>query len=129
MLKDFAKNIGYDDPLEVSLSRIEALLLAEYKISKRAVALLCLQEDKGLTAEVASKEKDRINEILKIIEETKAHYSNPLTYIISVMQRTAYLGGYGLATGKDGSASACPFFGLARASRERNFVPFPDAFC
>lgn len=87
MLKDFAKNIGYDDPLEVSLSRIEALLLAEYKISKRAVALLCLQEDKGLTAEVASKEKDRINEILKIIEETKAHYSNPLTYIISLWRQ------------------------------------------
>ncbi len=87
MLKDFAKKLGYDDPLESSLSRIEALLSGEYKISKRSVALLLLQEDKGLFAEVKNKEKDKADEILKIIEETKAHYSSPLTYIISLWRQ------------------------------------------
>jgi len=83
MLKDFVKNIGYDDPLEVYLSKLEGLLASEYKISKRAVALLLFQEDEEITELVKKNEKDRIGPISDMIREAKFHYSNPLTYIIS----------------------------------------------
>lgn len=82
-MKDFVKNIGYDDPLEVYLSKLEGLLKSEYKISKRAVSLLLLQEDEEIFELVKKNEKDRIGVISDIIREAKSHYSNPLSYIIS----------------------------------------------
>ena len=87
MLREFPKRIGYDDPLEIYLSRLEALLLSDYKISKRAVSLLLLEEDKGILDLVQDKEKERANEILKIIQEAKAHYRHPLSYIISIRRQ------------------------------------------
>ena len=57
MLENFAKRIGYDDPLETYLSRIEELLLGDYFISKRSVALLLLQRDEELLRLVAGKGK------------------------------------------------------------------------
>src|SRR3989338_2481140 len=87
MLRDFAKQIGYDDPLEIYLSQIESLLLSEYRISKRALALLLVQEDKEMLAMVENKEKERIDKILKIIQEAKAHYVQPLAYIISLRRQ------------------------------------------
>ena len=83
MLKDFVKNIGYDDPLEVYLSKLEGLLKSEYKISKRAVSLLLLQEDEEIFELVKNGEKERIDSISDIVREAKSHYSHPLNYIIS----------------------------------------------
>ncbi len=83
MLKDFAKRIGYDDPLEIYLSKLESLILGDYTISKRAIALLLLQEDKDILALIKDKEKERMDEILEIVREAGAHYSHPLSYIIS----------------------------------------------
>lgn len=87
MLKDFPRKIGYDDPLEIYLSRLESLLLSDYKISKRSVCLLLLQEDREITDIVKEKERQRAAEILSIIQEAKAHYSQPLTYIISLRRQ------------------------------------------
>lgn len=83
MLRDFVKNIGYDDPLEVGLSRIEGFLLSDYRISKRSVALLLLQEDAEISEAVRRHEGDRAKDIFAIAEELKSHYSYPLTYIIT----------------------------------------------
>ena len=87
MLKDFAKKIGYDDPLEIYLTKLESFLLSDYEISKHSVALLLLQEDKEILDLVKDKERQSLNEILKIIQEAKAHYSQPLTYIISLCRQ------------------------------------------
>lgn len=87
MLKDFAKKIGYDDPLEVYLSRIESFLLSDYKISRRSIALLILQEDKETLAIVSDKEKERFKAISGVIEEAKAHYTHPLSYIIGIRRQ------------------------------------------
>ncbi len=87
MLKDFAKRIGYDDPLEIYLSRIESLLAGEYKISKRAICLLLLQEDRDILALVKDKESNTWDEIAKIIAEAKAHYHHPIAYIIGVRRQ------------------------------------------
>jgi len=87
MLSEFPKRIGYDDPLELYLSRLDALLRSDYKISRRALCLLLLQEDKEILEAVKDKEKDKADEIVKIIEEAKAHYAHPISYIISILRQ------------------------------------------
>ncbi|MDD4899412.1 MAG: nucleoside recognition domain-containing protein [Candidatus Omnitrophica bacterium] len=87
MSKSFAKHIGYDDPLEIYLSRLEGLLSADYRISRRSVALLILQEDKEILNLVQEKEKTHRQEIAGIIEEAKKHFSHPLNYIISLCRQ------------------------------------------
>ena len=85
MLKDFARHIGYDDPLEIYLSKLESLLTQDYRISKRSLALLILQEDKDTLSIIG--EKENTEAILKIIQEAKTHYSQPLSYIISIRRQ------------------------------------------
>ena len=63
MLKDFARKIGYDDPLEIYLSRLELSLSSDYRISKRAISLLLLEEDKEILGLVRDKEKEGIDAI------------------------------------------------------------------
>jgi ferrous iron transport protein B len=87
MLKDFAKKIGYDDPLEIYLTKLESFLVSDYRISKRSISLLLLQEDKEILDIVKDKEKEKINEILNIVQEVKTHYSQPLNYIISLRRQ------------------------------------------
>ena len=87
MLENFAKSIGYDDPLKIYLSKIEELLLGDYFISKRSVALLLLQRDEEVFGIVAKKENERLADIKKIISEAEHHYSHPLTYIISLRRQ------------------------------------------
>lgn len=87
MLRDLVKNIGYDDPLETYISKVNDLLSAEYGILKRSVALLILQEDKEILKLVKERETDNYGKILAIIQEAKSHYANPLSYIISVRRQ------------------------------------------
>jgi len=84
MLKDFARKIGYDDPLDIYLAKIESLLASDYKISKRSIALLLLQEDKQVLDIVKNKEKSGIDKIITIISEAKAHYLHSPSYIINL---------------------------------------------
>jgi len=88
MLEKFPKKIGYADTLEIYLSRLESLILSEYKISKRSIALLLLQEDQEMMRLVKEQEKERSEAIFKTIQEAKAHYSQPLGYIISQCRQT-----------------------------------------
>ena len=87
MLREFPRRIGYDDPLEILLSKLESLLLSDYKISKRSVSLLLIQEDRQTLDTVKDKEKERINGILSVMQEAKDHYSHPLNYIISLRRQ------------------------------------------
>lgn len=87
MLRGIPKKIGYDDPLEIYLSRLESYLLSDYKISKRSISLLLLQEDKDILETVKDKEKENIDKILNIIQEAKTHYSRPITYIVSLRRQ------------------------------------------
>jgi len=87
MLSDFSKRIGYDNPLEIYLSRLESLLLSDYRISKRAIALLLLQEDQEMLDLIKDKEGARQGDILGVIAEAKGRYSYPLSYIISMCRQ------------------------------------------
>ncbi|MFZ5801453.1 MAG: ferrous iron transporter B, partial [Candidatus Omnitrophota bacterium] len=86
MQHKFAKPYGYDDPLELYLSRIIAFLKSDYRITQRAVALLLLQEDEEILAEVEKREQD-FPVIRMIVNEAKRYYSQPLSYLISLRRQ------------------------------------------
>ncbi len=87
MLEAFPKHIGYEDPLEIYCSRIAALLQGNYGAATRAVALLLLQEDEEMTALVRKEEGARWPSLETIVQEAKKHYTEPLSYIISVCRQ------------------------------------------
>jgi len=86
MLEKFPKKIGYTDEIEFYITKIEKLLTYDYKIAKRAIALLLLQEDEEILELVKSKEKN-FKEILNIINELKNTYHQPISYIISILRQ------------------------------------------
>jgi ferrous iron transport protein B len=82
------KKVGYSDTLEIYLARLEELLKAkDYKISKRTLALLVLQEDEEILSLVEEKEGHDFNLIGGLIQEAKANYAQPLSYIISLRRQ------------------------------------------
>jgi len=84
--KKAARSIKYDEALESAIQRIEGILPGEYGLSKRAIALLLLQEDPGITALVNGQIKDDCKRLEKMVEETKKSYGQPLNYIINFGQ-------------------------------------------
>jgi ferrous iron transport protein B len=85
------KKIKYEDPvefsIEVALEQIESLLKENYILSKRAIGLLLLQEDKDIENSVREKDADNFGKIKDIIHETKEHYTHPLDYIITMRRQ------------------------------------------
>jgi ferrous iron transport protein B len=77
-------NLKYDEVIENSISEIMKNLKAEYVLSKKAIALLLLQEDKDIIENVRAKEGNGFIKIIDIIDKTKRHYERPLNYIISL---------------------------------------------
>jgi ferrous iron transport protein B len=74
------------DIFQISLETIELLLKAEYGISKRAMALLLLQEDSEISSLVRSKESEICDEIAKAVDAVKKYVHEPVSYVVS-MQR------------------------------------------
>ena len=85
------RKIKYEDPVEfsveIALERIESLLKEDYVLTKRAVGLLLLQEDKEIEDIVGDKDSDSFDKIKEIVGETKKHYSQPLDYIITMRRQ------------------------------------------
>ncbi|MEK6732507.1 MAG: ferrous iron transporter B [Candidatus Omnitrophota bacterium] len=80
-MSETCKYIG--DILETSLEKIENLLKADYGISKRSIGLLLLQDDEEIISLVKSNEPENLAQIMEIINHTKTHFHEPLSYIIS----------------------------------------------
>lgn len=85
------RKITYEDPvefsIEIAIEKIENIMEGGYRLSKRAIALLLLQEDKEIEILVKEKEGSRFEEIEKIIKDTKSHYSHPLNFIIAMRRQ------------------------------------------
>ncbi|MEK6528308.1 MAG: ferrous iron transporter B, partial [Nitrospirota bacterium] len=71
------------DILEISLEKLEGLLKGDYGISRRSIGLLLLQEDEEIISLIKSNDLESFNQIMKIVNQAKAHYHEPLSYIIS----------------------------------------------
>jgi len=77
-------NLTYDEVIENSICDIIKHLKADYILSKRAIALLLLQEDEDIVLKVQASEGSSFLKILEIINNLKKHYSRPVNYVISL---------------------------------------------
>ncbi|MFT9493547.1 nucleoside recognition domain-containing protein, partial [Anaerosolibacter sp.] len=80
-------SIAYDETIESAIVKIAEILQGEYILSKRAVALLLLQEDEDITENVKSNEGSNFIKISEIVDKTKNKYDRPLNYIISLSRQ------------------------------------------
>jgi ferrous iron transport protein B len=82
------RGIGYSDTLEIFISKIQELLKSgDYRITKRALVLLILQEDEEILRLVKLRDPESFHLIEKIIQEAKNSYSQPLNYIVSLRRQ------------------------------------------
>lgn len=81
--------VQYDVPIEEGIEAIISLLTEHYNISKRAVAVLLLQDDEDIERMVAQRESERWQRISSIVDDVKKRYDKPLSYIISMNRQRA----------------------------------------
>jgi ferrous iron transport protein B len=79
--------VEYDQLLESVVKKLEGVLRGQYNISRRSVALLLLQDDSAIRAEVREQMKADWPLAEEIIETTKKKYSQPLNYIITLARQ------------------------------------------
>ena len=73
----------YNQHIESALEKISQLLNEDYKLSKRAIGLLLLQDDHEIWEIVKTKEAKKFKKVEKIVAETRSKYSQPINYIVS----------------------------------------------
>lgn len=81
--------VEYHTLIEEALTKIETELHGTYQLTKRAIALLLLQNDAEVISLVQGQEGQDADTLLHIAEATRARFSQPLTYIIARAQRAA----------------------------------------
>lgn len=85
--------VTYDAPMEEAIAQICRLLQGKYPFTKRAVALLLLQGDAEIQAEVAAiEESESYKHIQEIIRQTQANYRRPLNFVIAQLRQQAATG-------------------------------------
>ena len=81
--------IQYHALIEQALASIETQLRSTYQLSKRAIALLVLQNDAEVVALVREQEGARADQVMQVLTSTQARFSQPLTYVIARQQQEA----------------------------------------
>ncbi|MEE9399569.1 MAG: ferrous iron transporter B [Dehalococcoidales bacterium] len=87
MLETKVMPLKYDDFLESALSHIEQVLGDTYGVSKRAVGLLLLQGDSQIERLVKRREGLVYASVHEIVNETRANYNQPLSYVIALTRQ------------------------------------------
>lgn len=80
-------DVRYDSVIEHAINEIIKNLNAKYVLSKRAIALLLLQEDEDIIEKVRENEKSGFIKISEIINKTKLNYDKPLNYVVSLARQ------------------------------------------
>lgn len=83
LLKSEARKVRYDETIESSLEKIEALLKSDYLLSKRAIGLLLLQGDTEIQNLVKEREGENYKPIEEVAKEIQSRYRYPLNYVIT----------------------------------------------
>jgi ferrous iron transport protein B len=73
----------YHPLIESSLKAISDLIHEDYLISKRAISLLLLQNDKEIWQLILKEGSENCKLIKKIVSETQSKFNTPLNYIIN----------------------------------------------
>ena len=87
MLRTNTIQLKYDELLESALAKIGDLLRDNYDVSKRTIGLLLLQGDHQIERQVGEQEGAGYTAIEDIVAKTRASYSQPLSYIITLRQQ------------------------------------------
>ena len=82
MKEDYKGPVEYS--IEIAAEAIESLLKADYGLSRRAIALLLLQDDREIREMVKTKEPGALGGIDNVLNEAKSHYANPITYELAL---------------------------------------------
>jgi len=80
-------NIKYDKLLESALAKISDLLRGNYNVSRRTIGLLLLQGDSRIERQVREQEASSYKLIQAIVTQTRASYSQPLSYVIALRRQ------------------------------------------
>lgn len=81
--------IQYPRLIEDALLQIESQLQGSYQLTKRAIALLLLQNDTGVAALVAAQESTRYTDVQEMGKAVQDRFSQPLSFVIARNQREA----------------------------------------
>ncbi len=77
----------YDSPIENAIAEVSAVLQAEYKISKRAVAMLLLLGDAEMESIVRQAEGEGWYSVWETMERVRAERARSLGYSISIQRQ------------------------------------------
>lgn len=78
----------YDKGIESALQQIGNHLHSDYRLSKRMIGLMLLQNDSDIHKLVKENEGEEYKVIQSIVENTKANYSHSLGYIITMARQS-----------------------------------------
>lgn len=77
----------YDEAIESAIRNVSDMVTGEYHISKRAIALLLLQEDPAITAAAREDMAEGFTGVEEAIRQAQSGYTQPLNYIITVTRQ------------------------------------------
>ncbi|WP_027365066.1 ferrous iron transporter B [Desulfotruncus alcoholivorax] len=81
-----ASDINYGDAIRAALEKIEGSLKHSYRLSRRTIALLLLQNDEEIYEMVKARENS-FSHIQEIITATAASFDQPLNYVITIKKQ------------------------------------------
>ena len=73
--------------LDRTVTQIEGLLTGQYVLSKRAIALLLLQDDEQIRDLVKARDAQAYEQIGRIAGAARQSYSDPLDYVIALRRQ------------------------------------------
>jgi ferrous iron transport protein B len=76
-------HIRYPEAIESSAQAIQDKLHGEYQLSRRAISLLLLENDREVGQMVAAQEETGWQDIQKIAHATQQRYNQPLPYLVT----------------------------------------------
>jgi ferrous iron transport protein B len=82
-------SIIYPEPVASAARQIEALLKGDYRISRRAVALLLLARDPDMRERVRLRDPQALPAIDDIVQQAQARRSQPLSVVIALARQRA----------------------------------------
>jgi len=80
--------VEYDEKIESALKEIEGHLRGDYKISKRMIGLLLLQDDQDTHELVKEAEGEQYEVILSIVNDAKSGFNHSLNYLITMSRQS-----------------------------------------
>jgi ferrous iron transport protein B len=77
------RKLKYNAPIESALEEIYKFLKEDYRLSKRTIGLLLLQDDHEIWELVKKREGKNFVRLEKVVEETRQKYSQPINYLVN----------------------------------------------